>query len=63
MSVRSTAVALVVLLTLAFSVTTSTQDQKPPDAEKKDVVEPPPLPPDATIKQTVRIAQGLLTLM
>src|SRR5215467_14363417 len=53
--------AAVAALALLTTATTFTQDaSKPADVEKKDAVELPPLPADASVKQSVRGARGPL---
>ena len=47
-------------MALLTTATTFTQDASKPDTEKKDAIELPPLPPDASIKQSMRGARGAL---
>ena len=51
----------VAVFALIAGATTSTQEpSKAADAEKKDAIELPPLPADASVKQSIRGARGLL---
>jgi len=53
--------AAVAALALLTTATTFTQDaSKPADVEKKDAVELPPFPADASVKQSIRGARGPL---
>jgi carboxypeptidase C (cathepsin A) len=62
MSFRPTAIVLATLLAMTVCVTTSTQHQSTTaSVEKRDAIDATPFPPDATIRQTVRTARGLLS--
>jgi len=52
--------AAVAVLALTAVATTSTQEPAKADAEKKDAVELPPLPADASVKQSIRGTRGPL---